>query len=85
MNEKEDARNATYHGREARIVETPRNGTLIVPLVYGSGEGWLRERENRAMKHGIAIGFLVGLLALCLTLWLWAIPTVEGALKAVGA
>lgn len=44
-------------------------------------------RQEEALKRnfqcGFMLGLLVGLVILCLVLWLWAIPTVDGCLEAV--
>ncbi len=80
-----DARARTYHSRGARPMTMPRSDAHIVTLMRFSGDRWMRERETRAMKQGFIIGLLLGLLILCLVMWLWAVPTVEGALEAAKA
>lgn len=77
-----DAHAPTRKDRGARTETRPKSAALIVTLTY---EDWVRTREIRALKQGLAIGLLAGLTALCLVLWLWAIPTVQGAVAAVGA
>ena len=80
-----DARARTYHSRGARTEMMPRSDAHIVTLMRFSGDRWMKEREQRAMKQGILIGLLIGLLLFCLVMWLWAVPTVDGALEAAKA
>lgn len=81
-----DARARTYHSRGARPEMMPqRCDAHIVTLMRFSGDTWMREREQRAMKQGILIGLLIGLLLFCLVMWLWAVPAVDGALEAAKA
>lgn len=77
-----DAHARTRYSRGARQEVVPRSDAHIVTLMRLSGDRWMRERETRAMKQGFLIGILVGLLVLCLFMWLWAVPTVEWALNA---
>ena len=78
-----DACARTYHSRGACTEIYPRRGALIVSLMYGTNQEWVREREIRAFKSGIYLGLAIGLIILALVLLLWAVPTVDGALQAV--
>lgn len=52
----------------------------IVPMRKTSRE---MERD-RAFTAGFLLGLAVGLTVLCLVIWLWAVPTVDGAVSAAG-
>lgn len=41
------------------------------------------EAEERAFLAGLLLGLCAGILVLALSLWLWAVPAVDGALEAV--
>lgn len=41
-----------------------------------------RRSYERGMVDGIVVGLAVGLAVLAVVMWLWAVPTVDGALAA---
>ena len=65
----------TYHSQSAHSHAAKRS----VPRRMQSPAEIERENQMRALKTGVAIGFIASALLFGLILWLWAIPTMDGA------
>ena len=64
-----------YHSQRAHS----HAGKRIVPRRMQSPAEIERENQMRALKPGVAIGFIASALLFGLILWLWVIPTMDGA------
>lgn len=65
----------TYHSQSAHSHAAKRS----VPRRMQSPAEIERENQMRAPKAGVAIGFIASALLFGLILWLWVIPTMDGA------
>lgn len=54
-----------------------QNGRYKQPIEHYTA----RDAEERGLKTGFLLGLCVGLLACGLVLWLWVIPTMDGAVE----
>lgn len=69
----------------SRIPGTPTRQSVSARNGHQAKKILSREEESlrRNFQCGFVLGLSIGILALCLVLWLWAVPTVDGCLEAV--
>lgn len=75
----------TYHSRSAR------KGRQAKPIVTQTGDllsyqqRRYEEQLSRNFKCGLMLGFAAAALAMCALLWLWVVPTMDGAVNSAQA
>lgn len=65
----------TYHSQSAHSHAAKRS----VPRRMQSPAEIARENQMRALKAGVAIGFIASAIVFGLILWLWVIPTMDAS------
>lgn len=71
--------------RQVRSARTGRQANKTIPRVTHAPADLSRENQTRAFRLGLLVGFAAAALAASLVLWLWAVPTVDGAVEAAKA
>ena len=67
-------------GTPNRQVASARNGRQATRIVAARPSAWEIERRQ-CLRAGFLMGLALGLLIMCAVLWLWVIPTMDGAVR----
>lgn len=67
-----------YHIASAR---KGRQAKATIPRALKTSADLARENQTRAFKCGLMLGFGAAALVFALILWLWVIPTMDGAVQ----